>query len=309
MRQITDRIAKQLLAKENQRGGTEGENDAGSEPDDQSPRILAARGVRPAKTLPPRTFLVAPRAREKQALALPGSPWAGFQARLRWQPASTMVGTLHLGFGLRADALLGFGDETLSMDKTATSINEALYDEFWQSCPDFSRYNPGVLHRRRAILKRLQSISFRSFLDVGCGDGELIVWLRERLAPEIAVTGVDLSSETISRNEVRHPHARFEVLNIEHQHLDRTFDAVICTEVIEHLDDRTAALGHLAAMVSPGGISSLRAHRARCTLPNGTLVTSRIPPPPSFEVSWRDVASSSSLSRTGDFRSTRVSNT
>lgn len=164
-----------------------------------------------------------------------------------------MVGTLHLGFGLRADALLGFGDETLSMDKTATSINEALYDEFWQSCPDFSRYNPGVLHRRRAILKRLQSISFRSFLDVGCGDGELIVWLRERLAPEIAVTGVDLSSETISRNEVRHPHARFEVLNIEHQHLDRTFDAVICTEVIEHLDDRTAALGHLAAMVSPGG--------------------------------------------------------
>jgi SAM-dependent methyltransferase len=139
------------------------------------------------------------------------------------------------------------------MDRTATSINEALYDEFWQSCPDFSRYNPGVLHRRRAILKRLLSISFESLLDVGCGDGELIVWLRERLPGHIQVTGVDLSGETIVRNRARHPHARFEVLNIEHQHLDKTFDAVVCTEVIEHLDDRAAAVGNLAAMLSPGG--------------------------------------------------------
>jgi SAM-dependent methyltransferase len=139
------------------------------------------------------------------------------------------------------------------MNQTATAINEALYDEFWQSCPDFSRYNPGVLHRRRAILKRLRSFRFRNLLDVGCGDGELIVWLRERLSPETALFGVDLSSETISRNKERHPHADFDVLNIEHQHLDKQFDAVVCTEVIEHLDDRRAALGHLAAMVSAGG--------------------------------------------------------
>jgi len=139
------------------------------------------------------------------------------------------------------------------MNQTATAINEALYDEFWQSCPDFSRYNPGVLHRRRAILKRLQSFQFQRLLDVGCGDGELIVWLRERLPSNTAITGVDLSSETVTRNRVRHPHAQFEVLNIEHQHLENAFDAIVCTEVIEHLDDRKSAFQNLAAMLNPGG--------------------------------------------------------
>jgi trans-aconitate methyltransferase len=109
------------------------------------------------------------------------------------------------------------------------------------------------LHRRRAILKRLRSFQFQSLLDVGCGDGELIVWLRERLPAETVITGVDLSSETVARNKTRHPHAEFDVLNIEHQHLPKAFDAIVCTEVIEHLDDRKAAFGHLAAMLNPGG--------------------------------------------------------
>lgn len=139
------------------------------------------------------------------------------------------------------------------MKQTATAINEAIYDEFWKACPDFSRYNPGVLHRRRAILKRLRAFPFKSLLDVGCGDGELIVWLRENLDPGIEFSGVDLSSETIDGNRIRYPELGFDVLNIQEQHLDRTFDVIVCTEVIEHLDDQQGALGHLLAMLSPGG--------------------------------------------------------
>jgi len=139
------------------------------------------------------------------------------------------------------------------MDQSATAFNEALYDEFWEACPDFSRYNPGVLHRRRGILKRLQSIQFKTFLDVGCGNGELMMWLRPKLPSEVVYSGVDLSSKTIESNSARHPFAKFQVLNIEHSHLDSTYDAVVCSEVIEHLDDREAAMSHLAALVAPGG--------------------------------------------------------
>jgi 2-polyprenyl-3-methyl-5-hydroxy-6-metoxy-1,4-benzoquinol methylase len=139
------------------------------------------------------------------------------------------------------------------MNRSSTDINETLYDEFWRSCPDFSRYNPGVLHRRRAILKRLQQVHFSSLLDVGCGDGELIAWLGNILPPGIEYTGADLSSETVARNRERLPHAKFEVLNIEKQQLDQTFGAIVCTEVIEHLDDQPTALGHLRAMLEPGG--------------------------------------------------------
>ena len=124
---------------------------------------------------------------------------------------------------------------------------------FGRRAPTSAATTLAYLHRRRAILKRLSSFSYRSLLDVGCGDGELIVWLRQRIDPTVDVWGVDFSSETIARNAVRHPHARFDVLNIEHQQLDKTFDAIVCTEVIEHLDNREAAMKHLAAMLSPGG--------------------------------------------------------
>jgi SAM-dependent methyltransferase len=139
------------------------------------------------------------------------------------------------------------------MDQSAASFNEALYDQFWASCPDFSRFNPGVLHRRRAITKRLRSLEFQSLLDVGCGNGELIMWLRERLPASVNYTGVDLSSKTVEANVARHPYANFHVLNVEQAHLDKKFDAVVCTEVIEHLDDRRAAMSHICAMVAPGG--------------------------------------------------------
>ena len=139
------------------------------------------------------------------------------------------------------------------MKPSATTVNQEFYDEFWRSCPDFSRYNPGVLHRRRGILNHLLSVPHREVLDVGCGTGELLVWLRSELGAGVTYVGADLSQTTVEQNERRHPFATFHTLDIQRGALDRTFEAVICTEVVEHLDDRPRALKHLASMVSPGG--------------------------------------------------------
>jgi len=162
-----------------------------------------------------------------------------------------MTGDAGEWYGSSTSTLLDH--EERPMAPSATAFNEALYDRFWDSCPDFSRYNPGVLHRRRAILKRLRPLCFRTLLDVGCGNGELILWLRRRLPSNVGYTGADLSSRSLEVNRERHPYAAFHTLNIEQAHLDETFDVVVCTEVIEHLDDRRRALSHLAAMVAPGG--------------------------------------------------------
>ena len=139
------------------------------------------------------------------------------------------------------------------MKPSATTVNQEFYDEFWRSCPDFSRYNPGVLHRRRGILALLQSVPHREILDVGCGTGELLVWLRSELGADVTYAGADLSETTVEENEKRHPFATFRALDVQRGALDRTFDAVLCTEVVEHLDDRPRAQKNLAAMVSPGG--------------------------------------------------------
>jgi 2-polyprenyl-3-methyl-5-hydroxy-6-metoxy-1,4-benzoquinol methylase len=135
----------------------------------------------------------------------------------------------------------------------AATVNARFFDEFWQSCPDFSRYNPGVLHRRRGLLRLLRSVPHREVLDVGCGDGENLLWLRSMLEPETRFVGVDLSTETVTENGTRRPFAEFHALDIQKAALDATFEAVVCTEVVEHLDDRPTALRNIASMVAPGG--------------------------------------------------------
>ncbi len=126
------------------------------------------------------------------------------------------------------------------------------YDEQWRRLGDFARFNPGARHRRRAILKLMERLDAVSVLDVGCGPGELILALSER-HPGLRLTGVDLSAEVIDANRRTLSFAEFDFLDLEKGYLNQTFDLVICSEVIEHLNDWRVGVGHLAAMVRPGG--------------------------------------------------------
>lgn len=136
---------------------------------------------------------------------------------------------------------------------SATDVNRAVYERFWQDCPDFVRFNPGARHRRRIVQSWLQGLGGSSFLDVGCGNGELLVSLLQDLPHVTEFSGVDLSPTTIAKNRERLPMVSFEVLNIQEQALPRTFDIIVCSEVLEHLDDRSVAMAHLASMLAPKG--------------------------------------------------------
>lgn len=139
----------------------------------------------------------------------------------------------------------------------AGRFNEALYDRFWSECPDFSRYNPGARHRRRLIVELLRGLPGRRLLDVGCGDGELLVWLRRALPGLTSLAGADLSSETVKRNQARWPDMEFHTLDVARGSLQPAagsgFDLVVCSEVIEHIEDRRAVFQNLASMLEPGG--------------------------------------------------------
>jgi 2-polyprenyl-3-methyl-5-hydroxy-6-metoxy-1,4-benzoquinol methylase len=136
---------------------------------------------------------------------------------------------------------------------TAGQLNRAFYEDFWGRCSDFSRYNPGARHRRRLFGRVLRGLTYRSVLDVGCGDGENLLFIRSQSPEGVAYTGADLSPRSVAENAQRLPFARFLTLDIERESLAETFDLVTFTEVLEHLDDPAAAVRNLSRMVAPGG--------------------------------------------------------
>jgi len=106
------------------------------------------------------------------------------------------------------------------------------------------------------VHQELADLHFKpaEILDVGCGTGHLLARLAE-LYPGAKTCGVDFSREAIDRAHGLHPGSTFEVLSIfEVEKLGRQFDLVICTEVIEHLEDADVAVEKLLDVCRPGGV-------------------------------------------------------
>jgi 2-polyprenyl-3-methyl-5-hydroxy-6-metoxy-1,4-benzoquinol methylase len=83
-------------------------------------------------------------------------------------------------------------------------------------------------------------------LDVGCGDGALTCDVAERSGAE--VLGMDLSEDNIARARERHPHQRVEYrLGDATEDLpEGDFDAVVLSNILEHLPDRPRFLKRLS---------------------------------------------------------------
>lgn len=93
-------------------------------------------------------------------------------------------------------------------------------------------------------LKRIvEEISGETVLDVGCGTGYLLDWMKQR-RPELALTGTDFIIEEGART--RHPAIRFVKGHIERLPFeDHAFDTVTCTHVLEHILEFRTALAEL----------------------------------------------------------------
>lgn len=113
---------------------------------------------------------------------------------------------------------------------------------------DAHYYSPAPRHRRRLVLKWIAGLEFNNVLDAGCAQPHLLEEIfRRRRVP---VYGCDFSEEVIAQNRLRFPQAEFEVvdLSVSRWPGERQFDLVICSEVIEHIEQWTKALSNVAAM-------------------------------------------------------------
>ena len=102
-----------------------------------------------------------------------------------------------------------------------------------------------VFHDR--LLAHVRQAAPASILDAGCGEGFVAARIGERM-PGVAIAGIDPSASAVSYARERFgAHAAFEVGSAYAlPYADNSFDLVLCSEVLEHLDRPEAALAEIA---------------------------------------------------------------
>ncbi len=126
-------------------------------------------------------------------------------------------------------------------------------------------------HRSRYAFA-LEYIADRRVLDIGCGEGYGSYMM---IGSAKSVVGVDIDEEAIE-----HAKEMYESTNLDYQVADVTklpfadceFDAAVCFEVIEHIENPEAVMSEAARVLKPDGAFIV-------STPNGAVRTSSRPNP------------------------------
>lgn len=105
------------------------------------------------------------------------------------------------------------------------------------------------------VLEELRTLGARRVLDLGCGNGALAGHLAEQ---GWDVCGVDRDAEGVEIARARHANARFQRIGVDDDPAtllatEPAFDAVVSTEVIEHLFSPHLLPRFARAVLRPGG--------------------------------------------------------
>lgn len=93
----------------------------------------------------------------------------------------------------------------------------------------------------------------RCLIDLGCGDGRCLVGLHEA-RPLLIIIGVDFSQVGINNSRDRYPWGVWECADVSETKLpDGVADYVLCSEVIEHLEDPASLFVEAYRLLEPGG--------------------------------------------------------
>lgn len=143
------------------------------------------------------------------------------------------------------------------------------WDEHWRSYADSAEDNPAQRYRRKLIFDALGDVGPRArLLDLGSGTGDLAAELRARY-PQAEVLGLELSRTGVELATRKVPGATFLQRDLlQSDAVPAEFQGwathVICSEVLEHVEDPVALLGNAVPFLAPGC-------RAIITVPGGPM--------------------------------------
>jgi len=146
--------------------------------------------------------------------------------------------------------------------KKTADMNEKeakWYDHLYTTSADYRcHYSQSPYYFLWAVIAdRLRKSRIRRVLEIGCGSGQLARFLMDQGVEEYV--GIDFSREALAIAQANNPGGRFLEADARGSaiHHKVEHDAVICTEVLEHIEDDLAVVGNFL----PG-------RRCLCSVPN-----------------------------------------
>lgn len=123
------------------------------------------------------------------------------------------------------------------------------YEQITDEWEDSHRYSPAPRHRRRIILNMVKRLQYESVLDAGCAQPFLLEFF---IQTGKKVYGCDISQNVIEKNRARLPNCIFESFDLCAQTYPagQKFDLIICSEVLEHIENWRSALNNLMQMTN-----------------------------------------------------------
>lgn len=122
----------------------------------------------------------------------------------------------------------------------------ANYENLAVAWHDGQLHNPATRHRRKIIIDLLKKIRFKTVLEVGCGQPYLLTEIKKHFNCDC--TGADISQSLFLANRKEFPRFKFKILDIVNKKLNKKYDLIIASEVLEHVSDYQKALNNIAKM-------------------------------------------------------------
>jgi ubiquinone/menaquinone biosynthesis C-methylase UbiE len=138
--------------------------------------------------------------------------------------------------------------------------------EKWVACERQLDVQLGPLGR--ALMERLEPRPGERCLDIGCGSGQTLLELAERVGPSGHVLGVDVSEAMLERARARAREAGLAQVDVElgdaqTQPFTAPFDLEFSRFGVMFFQDSEAAFRHLAGALRPGGRLGFVCYQAR----------------------------------------------